>query len=81
MTSIGPLAGGYLTQWTWRAIFWINVPVAILALILIARAHIAEERHPARIDAGGAVLLCGGMGLVVLGMQQASAWGWSDART
>jgi MFS family permease len=29
MTSIGPLAGGYLTQWTWRAIFWINVPVAI----------------------------------------------------
>jgi EmrB/QacA subfamily drug resistance transporter len=81
MTSIGPIAGGYLTEWTWRAIFWINVPVAIVALVLIARARIADERHPGRIDAGGAALLCLGMGLVVLGLQQASAWGWSDGRT
>ena len=29
LTAIGPIAGGYLTQWTWRSIFWINVPVAI----------------------------------------------------
>jgi MFS family permease len=29
LTALGPIAGGYLTQWTWRAIFWINVPVAI----------------------------------------------------
>ncbi len=28
-----PLAGGYLTEWTWRSIFWVNVPVAIVALI------------------------------------------------
>ena len=35
LTAIGPIAGGYLTQWTWRSIFWINVPVAIIALILI----------------------------------------------
>src|SRR5881275_1561565 len=38
LTAIGPIAGGYLTQWTWRAIFWINVPVAIIALILIWRS-------------------------------------------
>ncbi len=32
-TAIGPVAGSYLTQfWTWRAIFWINVPVALLSL-------------------------------------------------
>ena len=28
LTAIGPIAGGYLIEWTWRAIFWINVPVA-----------------------------------------------------
>src|SRR5271156_3680129 len=36
LTAIGPIAGGYLIQWTWRAIFWINIPVALIALILIA---------------------------------------------
>ena len=35
LTAIGPLAGGYLVEITWRAIFWVNIPVAIIALILI----------------------------------------------
>ena len=34
LTAIGPIAGGFLTQWTWRAIFWINIPVAIIAVVL-----------------------------------------------
>src|ERR1700733_7097490 len=33
LTAIGPLLGGYLTQWTWRAIFWVNIPVAVIALV------------------------------------------------
>ncbi len=37
LTAIGPIAGGYLTQWTWRAIFWINIPVSVVALVLIWR--------------------------------------------
>src|SRR5215475_9190586 len=41
LTAIGPIAGGFLTQWTWRSIFWINIPVAVLALVLTARAGIA----------------------------------------
>src|SRR3954447_2429126 len=38
LTAIGPIAGGFLTQWTWRSIFWINVPVALIALYLIWRS-------------------------------------------
>ncbi len=43
LTAIGPIAGGFLTQWTWRAIFWINVPVAIIALLLIWRSPDRER--------------------------------------
>jgi EmrB/QacA subfamily drug resistance transporter len=80
-TSIGPIAGGYLTEWTWRAIFWINVPVAIGALVLTAIAKPANEKHPAPLDYRGAVLISGGMGLAVLGLQQSSVWGWGSAVT
>lgn len=81
LTSIGPIAGGYLTQWTWRSIFWINVPVALIALFLTWKAKPAENRHPGKIDYKGTVLACAGMGLVVLGLQQSAIWGWSDVRT
>jgi EmrB/QacA subfamily drug resistance transporter len=80
-TSIGPIAGGYLTEWTWRAIFWINVPVAIGALVLIAISKPANERHPAPLDYRGAVMVSAGMGLAVLGLQQSSVWGWGSAIT
>ena len=81
LTSIGPIAGGYLTEWTWRSIFWINIPVAIIALFLTWKAKPAENRHPAKIDYKGTVLACGGMGLLVLGLQQSAIWGWGDAKT
>src|SRR5664280_384186 len=35
LTAVGPILGGYLTQWTWRAIFWVTIPVAIIALVLV----------------------------------------------
>ena len=80
-TSIGPIAGGYLTEWTWRAIFWINLPVAVLALVCTAIAKPADEKHPAPLDYRGALLVSGGMGLAVLGLQQSSVWGWGSAIT
>jgi EmrB/QacA subfamily drug resistance transporter len=81
LTAVGPIAGGYLTEWTWRSIFWINVPVAIIALILTALAKPSDERHPAPIDWLGTALVAGGMGLAVLGLQQSSAWGWDSPVT
>ena len=79
LTAIGPLAGGYLIEWTWRAIFWVNIPVAIIALVLIAKSKPADEKHPAPLDYRGTVLITGGMGLAVLGLQQSSVWGWDSA--
>ncbi len=81
LTAIGPIAGGYLTEWTWRSIFWINVPIAIIALIMTIKAQPTQERHKTPIDFPGAVLIAGAMGLVVLALQQASVWGWTDERT
>jgi EmrB/QacA subfamily drug resistance transporter len=81
-TAIGPIAGAYLTQyWTWRAIFWINVPVALLALGELYFAKLNDIKNPARIDLLGAVLIVAGMALTVLGIQQSTVWGWGDART
>src|SRR6201994_2990626 len=56
LTAVGPLAGGYLTEWTWRAIFWINIPVAIIALVLTWKAKPAENRHEGKIDYKSTVL-------------------------
>ena len=81
LTSVGPIAGSFLLPWTWRAIFLINVPVAIIALVLTWRAHPADTRPPTPIDVVGAILVSLGMGLVVLGLQQSSHWGWTSAAT
>ncbi len=81
LTSVGPILGGILTQWTWRAIFWVNVPVAIIALVLTAVSRPAETRRPAPLDYRGLVLIVGGVGLSVLGLQQSSVWGWGNPGT
>jgi EmrB/QacA subfamily drug resistance transporter len=81
LTSIGPIAGGYLTEWTWRSIFWINIPVALIALFLTWKAKPDDTRHPAKLDYKGTVLVSGGMGLLVLGLQQSAVWGWGDVKT
>src|SRR6202161_3026257 len=63
LTAVGPVLGGYLTQWTWRAIFWVNIPVAIIALVLIVISKPVSEYRPARMDYRGVVLIAGGVGL------------------
>ncbi|WP_261720709.1 MFS transporter [Streptomyces sp. FZ201] len=82
LTAVGPLLGGWLTAaWTWRAVFWVNVPMAVIALILTAMAHIADRRRPGTLDLVGAGLMAAGMGLSVLGFQQSFIWGWDNPAT
>ncbi|MFJ5777020.1 MFS transporter [Streptomyces sp. NPDC093094] len=82
LTAVGPLLGGWLTAaWTWRAVFWVNVPVAVVALALTAMAHITDRRRAGTLDVVGAALMAVGMGLSVLGFQQAYTWGWDSPAT
>jgi EmrB/QacA subfamily drug resistance transporter len=81
LTSVGPILGGFLTQWTWRSIFWINIPVAIIALILIAVSKPVTDYRPARMDYRGLVLIGSGVALSVFGFQQSAVWGFGSART
>ncbi len=78
LTAIGPIAGGYLIQWTWRAIFWINIPVALIALALIAISKPVTDHRPAPVDYRGLALIIGGVGLSVFGFQQSALWGWGN---
>jgi EmrB/QacA subfamily drug resistance transporter len=81
LTAIGPVLGGYLSEWTWRSIFWVNVPVAIVALVLTAIARPVTQNRPGRMDWPGLVLISGGVGLAVFGLQQTQVWGWLNATT
>jgi EmrB/QacA subfamily drug resistance transporter len=81
-TAIGPIAGSYLTEyWTWRAIFWINVPVALLSLVEMRLVKLPDVTQPARLDWLGAFLLVIGMALTTLGIQESNAWGWGSIAT
>jgi MFS family permease len=81
LTAVGPILGGYLTQWTWRGIFWVNIPVAIIALVLIAISKPVTEYRAARMDYRGLALIVAGVALSVFGFQQSATWGWSDPAT
>jgi EmrB/QacA subfamily drug resistance transporter len=81
LTAIGPILGGYLTQWTWRAIFWVNVPVAIVALVLIVISRPVTVHRPARMDYRGLAVIASGVALSVFGFQESAIWGWSNPAT
>jgi len=81
-TALGPVLGGWLTDaWSWRAIFFINVPVAALALA-ITLWHMPESRNHAaqKIDWLGAVLAVAGLACLTFGLTLASETDWADPR-
>lgn len=80
MAALGPVLGGWLVDhFTWRAIFFINLPLALLAALLAWRA-MPESRDPEAkgLDLPGAALASGGLGLLVVGLTRAGDQGLTD---
>ena len=77
--AAGPSLGGVLTeQASWRWIFFINVPIGILAAILAARMLEGGKGRPQHFDVPGAVLLGVGLGALTLGLSFGQEWGWAS---
>ncbi len=83
-SSVGPPLGGFLVeQLSWRAVFLINVPIAIV-VVIVCIATVPENRDPdatGQIDWPGAALVTIALGAAVLGFTEAAASGWTDAMT
>lgn len=76
----GPLLGGLLVQfWNWPAIFFVNLPLGLLALAL-AWPGLAESRNPdaRHIDLPGLVLVISGLTCLVLAIIQGGSQGWTS---
>src|SRR5204862_2419746 len=81
--AAGVLLGGVLTDaLSWEWIFFVNVPVGLVALALTRR--LLDESRDATVhsfDAPGAVLVTGGLTTLVFGITQANGWGWTSGTT
>lgn len=78
--AAGPVVGGALiTAFDWRAVFWVNAPVVLLALVLVA-ALVPESRgrRIRRIDLPGQLLLIVVLGLAVALLIEAPGLGWTS---
>jgi EmrB/QacA subfamily drug resistance transporter len=79
--AIGPFIGGTLTEWiSWRAIFWINVPIGLLVLWLARRVHESRDPHARKVDFPGQVALIGGLFLLVFALLRGNEDGWDSTR-
>jgi EmrB/QacA subfamily drug resistance transporter len=80
-TALGPVLGGWLIEHvTWRAVFFLNVPFALIVLALLALwvPESRDEQDSGRVDLFGAALATLGLGGVVFGLIESSRLGFSN---
>jgi EmrB/QacA subfamily drug resistance transporter len=77
---IGPLLGGWLVDnFSWRAVFYINLPIGIIGLLMtLAFIPIDRPEDHGTFDWFGAVLLTGVVSSAVLVLSEGQTWGWAS---
>lgn len=76
-TLIGPLLGGILTDsFGWEWIFFINLPIGVIGLLLAQAVVPTVETHDHRFDWAGVVLSAIGLFAIVFGIQEGETFGW-----
>jgi EmrB/QacA subfamily drug resistance transporter len=79
--AIGPVVGGALTEYvSWRAIFFLNLPVAVgaVAMTLFAAHESRDETVTRRVDLPGIVTLSAGLTALVFALVEGNDWGWGS---
>ena len=80
--TAGVFLGGVITQWiSWPWIFYVNIPIALLALALIPSLMPAAPARRGSIDFGGALTATAGLALTVFGIVRAPEVGWGSSTT
>jgi EmrB/QacA subfamily drug resistance transporter len=78
--ALGPVIGGFLVEVSWRWVFWINIPVGIVTVILAFRVlpESRDETANSRPDMLGAMLVAVATGSLALALVKAPSWGWTS---
>jgi EmrB/QacA subfamily drug resistance transporter len=78
--AAGPVTGGLITtDWDWRGIFLVNLPIGVFALaVTIWRVEEARAPQAARLDWAGFGLLTTGLGSLIYGLIRASETAWTN---
>ncbi|MHA3701534.1 MFS transporter [Jatrophihabitans sp. YIM 134969] len=80
--GLGLIAGGVLVEWlSWRWVFFVNVPIGLVLLVLATSALPETVRARGHVDIPGAITSTLGMSAVVYGFVHAASDGWSDPLT